>query len=156
MIATRSVTPALLPSPTQGVWQIGPVPLRAYALRLLLGIVVAMTITERRLRSRGVPPGVGLDVAGHDRSAPPAQWRRGPTAATILLRRCDEGCMMTASTTNSEVPAAGARSARRDRDQRAGLTFYYLLHGLPGAGGPAPSGGAGRGAVWLPCRRQQW
>jgi prolipoprotein diacylglyceryl transferase len=60
---TTSVPLALLPSPTQGVWQVGPVPLRAYALCLLLGIVVAMIITERRLRSRGVAAGVGVDVA---------------------------------------------------------------------------------------------
>ena len=63
MIGTTSLTPALLPSPTQGVWQIGPVPLRAYGVCLLIGIVVAMTLTELRLRRRGFAPGAGMDVA---------------------------------------------------------------------------------------------
>ena len=63
MTGTTSSTLALLPSPTQAVWQLGPIPLRAYALCLMLGIVAAMVITERRLRSRGVRPGVGMDVA---------------------------------------------------------------------------------------------
>lgn len=32
----------VIPSPDQGVWYLGPVPLRAYALCILLGIVVAV------------------------------------------------------------------------------------------------------------------
>lgn len=59
-----SQTPlAALPSPTTAVWQLGPVPIRAYALCILLGIVVACWVTERRLRQRGVAPGAVLDIA---------------------------------------------------------------------------------------------
>ncbi|MEV8514722.1 prolipoprotein diacylglyceryl transferase [Dactylosporangium sp. NPDC051484] len=54
---------AEIPSPTRGVWDLGPVPLRAYALCIVLGIVAACYITDRRLRSRGAPPWVILDVA---------------------------------------------------------------------------------------------
>ena len=54
---------ATIPSPTQGVWHIGPFPLRAYALFILLGIVVACWITEWRLRQRGAPKWLVLDVA---------------------------------------------------------------------------------------------
>ncbi|WP_413231949.1 prolipoprotein diacylglyceryl transferase [Micromonospora rifamycinica] len=59
-----SMTPlAALPSPTTAVWQLGPVPLRAYALCIVAGIVVACLVTEYRLRRRGVAPGAVLDIA---------------------------------------------------------------------------------------------
>ncbi|MEH0972958.1 prolipoprotein diacylglyceryl transferase [Micromonospora sp. CPCC 205546] len=59
-----SLTPqAALPSPSTAVWQLGPVPIRAYALCIILGIVVACWVTERRLRQRGVAPGAVLDIA---------------------------------------------------------------------------------------------
>ncbi|MEH1099337.1 prolipoprotein diacylglyceryl transferase [Micromonospora sp. CPCC 205561] len=54
---------AALPSPSTAVWQLGPVPIRAYALCIILGIVVACWVTERRLRQRGVAPGAVLDIA---------------------------------------------------------------------------------------------
>jgi prolipoprotein diacylglyceryl transferase len=55
--------PAGLPSPTQGVWQVGPLPVRAYALCILLGIVVAIWLTDRRWRARGGRPGTVGDIA---------------------------------------------------------------------------------------------
>ncbi|MGC5018049.1 prolipoprotein diacylglyceryl transferase [Micromonospora sp. DT47] len=59
-----SMTPqAALPSPTTAVWQLGPAPIRAYALCIIVGIVVACWVTERRLRQRGVAPGAVLDIA---------------------------------------------------------------------------------------------
>ncbi|WP_325097466.1 prolipoprotein diacylglyceryl transferase [Nocardia gipuzkoensis] len=54
---------AYLPSPARGVWQLGPFPLRAYALCIILGIVVAIWWGERRWRARGGKPGAILDVA---------------------------------------------------------------------------------------------
>jgi prolipoprotein diacylglyceryl transferase len=54
---------AVIPSPTQGVWHLGPVPVRAYALCILVGIVVAAWLGERRWLQRGGRPGVVLDVA---------------------------------------------------------------------------------------------
>lgn len=56
--------PQSIPSPSQGVWYLGPVPIRAYALCILAGIVVAVFITDRRWRARGGGPGVVLDIAG--------------------------------------------------------------------------------------------
>ena len=35
---------AALPSPDQGVWQLGPFPLRAYAVCLILGVAAAVLI----------------------------------------------------------------------------------------------------------------
>jgi prolipoprotein diacylglyceryl transferase len=54
---------ASIPSPTRSVWHLGPVPLRAYALCILLGVVVAVWLTDRRLRARGGPEGAVVDVA---------------------------------------------------------------------------------------------
>ncbi|MEU8423592.1 prolipoprotein diacylglyceryl transferase [Micromonospora sp. NPDC048835] len=54
---------AALPSPSTAVWQLGPVPIRAYALCIIAGIVLACWVTERRLRRRGVAPGAVLDIA---------------------------------------------------------------------------------------------
>ena len=55
--------PLSIPSPFRGVWHLGPFPIRAYALCILAGIVVAVFITDRRWRARGGPPGVVLDIA---------------------------------------------------------------------------------------------
>ncbi|MEV0360529.1 prolipoprotein diacylglyceryl transferase [Nocardia sp. NPDC050697] len=54
---------AYIPSPAQGVWQLGPFPLRAYALCIIAGIIVAIWWGERRWRERGGQPGAVLDVA---------------------------------------------------------------------------------------------
>jgi prolipoprotein diacylglyceryl transferase len=54
---------AAIPSPTQGVWELGPLPIRAYALCIVAGIVAAVLITERRWVARGGAPGDVLDIA---------------------------------------------------------------------------------------------
>jgi prolipoprotein diacylglyceryl transferase len=45
------------------VWYLGPVPIRAYALFIVAGIVIASVVTEYRLRERGAPPYAVLDLA---------------------------------------------------------------------------------------------
>jgi prolipoprotein diacylglyceryl transferase len=52
-----------IPSPDQGVWNIGPVPLRAYALLIIVGIVVAVWWGNKRYVARGGREGTILDVA---------------------------------------------------------------------------------------------
>lgn len=54
---------AYIPSPPQGVWHLGPIPLRAYALFIIVGIVVAIIWGERRWAARGGTPGTVADVA---------------------------------------------------------------------------------------------
>ncbi|WP_258348006.1 prolipoprotein diacylglyceryl transferase [Saccharopolyspora gregorii] len=54
---------ANIPSPPQGVWYIGPVPLRAYALCIIAGIVVAILWGDRRWQARGGRKGVVTDIA---------------------------------------------------------------------------------------------
>jgi len=57
------VSLAAIPSPTTAVWNLGPIPIRAYALFIVLGIVAASVVTEIRMRRRGAPPYLVLDVA---------------------------------------------------------------------------------------------
>jgi prolipoprotein diacylglyceryl transferase len=54
---------ASIPSPAQGVWHLGPLPIRAYALCIIAGIVLACWIGERRWVARGGAPGDALDIA---------------------------------------------------------------------------------------------
>ena len=54
---------AFLPSPSQGVWHVGPFPIRAYALCILAGIAVAAVVTNRRWVARGGVPGTATDLA---------------------------------------------------------------------------------------------
>ncbi len=54
---------ASIPSPDQGVWSLGPVPIRAYALIIVIGIVVAVWWGNRRYVARGGAPSVITDVA---------------------------------------------------------------------------------------------
>lgn len=58
-----SVVLASIPSPGQGVWYLGPVPIRAYALAIILGVVVAVWLGERRWVARGGKPGQVGDIA---------------------------------------------------------------------------------------------
>ncbi|MER6328439.1 prolipoprotein diacylglyceryl transferase [Streptomyces sp. NPDC014983] len=44
---------AYLPSPSQGVWHLGPLPIRAYALCILAGIFTAVWLAGRRWEARG-------------------------------------------------------------------------------------------------------
>ena len=54
---------ASIPSPSDNVWHLGPLPLRAYALCILAGIVVAIWLGERRWVARGGRSGTVTDVA---------------------------------------------------------------------------------------------
>lgn len=54
---------ASIPSPSQGVWHLGPVPVRAYALCMLTAIFVAAWWTNRRYTRRGGDPETTYDIA---------------------------------------------------------------------------------------------
>jgi prolipoprotein diacylglyceryl transferase len=58
-----TMVPTYFPSPPQGVWHLGPLPIRAYALFIITGIVVALIIGDRRWEARGGQRGVIYDVA---------------------------------------------------------------------------------------------
>jgi len=52
-----------IPSPAQGVWHLGPFPVRAYALCILAGIVVSVGWANRRWVARGGRAGAIADMA---------------------------------------------------------------------------------------------
>ncbi|HIW91082.1 MAG TPA: prolipoprotein diacylglyceryl transferase [Candidatus Corynebacterium avicola] len=54
---------AAIPSPPQGVWHVGPIALRAYALCILVGIIVAVWWTVRRYVARGGRAETVIDAA---------------------------------------------------------------------------------------------
>ncbi len=58
-----SALPASIPSPDQGVWELGPIPIRAYAVIILVGIVVGAVIADRRWVARGGRKGEMYDIA---------------------------------------------------------------------------------------------
>jgi prolipoprotein diacylglyceryl transferase len=58
-----TMLPTYFPSPPQGVWHLGPLPIRAYALFIIAGIVVALMIGDRRWAARGGQRGVIYDIA---------------------------------------------------------------------------------------------
>ena len=63
VVASASPLLTNIPSPPQGVWYIGPIPLRAYALCIIAGIVLAVWISSRRWIARGGREGTVVDVA---------------------------------------------------------------------------------------------
>ena len=52
-----------IPSPDSGVWYLGPFPLRAYALAIIAGIVIAVLLGDRRWRQLGGKAGEISDIA---------------------------------------------------------------------------------------------
>jgi prolipoprotein diacylglyceryl transferase len=63
LTSLTSLTILSIPSPSDGVWNLGPVPLRGYALSIILGIIAAIWIGERRWVARGGQPGEVSDLA---------------------------------------------------------------------------------------------
>jgi prolipoprotein diacylglyceryl transferase len=57
------VTPLFIPSPSRGVWHLGPFPIRGYALCIILGVIVAIWLGERRWAARGGVKGQVSDIA---------------------------------------------------------------------------------------------
>ncbi|WP_327065234.1 prolipoprotein diacylglyceryl transferase [Kitasatospora sp. NBC_01302] len=54
---------AYLPSPSQGVWHLGPFPIRAYALCIIAGIAAAVWLTRKRWAVLGGNPDDISDIA---------------------------------------------------------------------------------------------
>ncbi|WP_224769428.1 prolipoprotein diacylglyceryl transferase [Nocardioides ochotonae] len=62
-VSAPALSVLAIPSPDNGVWHLGPVPIRGYALAIILGIVAAIWIGERRWVARGGRPGEVQDLA---------------------------------------------------------------------------------------------
>ncbi|MFE6510924.1 prolipoprotein diacylglyceryl transferase [Nocardioides sp. NPDC057767] len=52
-----------IPSPAEGVLWLGPIPLRGYAFAIILGIIVAVWVSEKRWQARGGRLGDIQDIA---------------------------------------------------------------------------------------------
>ena len=63
LIGVQTLNLANIPSPPQGVWYLGPIPIRAYALCIITGIIVAMAISLRRYKARGGNPETVWDLS---------------------------------------------------------------------------------------------
>ena len=124
-LALRQVlqSPSSIPSPHQGVWQVGPFPVRAYALCILAGIVVALVVTNRRWRPRGGRVSCSTSPCG--------PYRSGSWAAGLITSS------PTPSSTSSPVATRGTRS----RSGRA-----VSVSGAPSRSAPSAPG-SGRAGV---------
>ena len=63
LFGVQTLNLANIPSPPQGVWYLGPIPIRAYALCIITGIIVAMAVSLRRYKARGGDPETVWDAA---------------------------------------------------------------------------------------------
>lgn len=57
------MTLAFIPSPDQGVWHLGPFPVRAYALCIIAGVIAAIWLGEKRWVARGGTRGQIGDIS---------------------------------------------------------------------------------------------
>jgi len=55
--------PLSIPSPSSGVFNLGPIPIRGYAIMIILGIVASVWVSERRWGARGGRIGDIQDIA---------------------------------------------------------------------------------------------
>lgn len=53
MAFSQLTLPFEIPSPSTGVWWIGPIPLRAYGLIIVTGMIIAVVISGKRYAARG-------------------------------------------------------------------------------------------------------
>jgi prolipoprotein diacylglyceryltransferase len=114
---------ASIPSPDSVAWRLGPLPVRAYALCVTAGILVAIAVASYRYRRGGGRPGVILDVAA---------W----AVPCGLIGAAVHGLLV---------------ASRHDFDHAHGLwhavTMGVAAIGVPGA---VALGAAG---AWIACRR---
>ncbi|HEY9335037.1 MAG TPA: prolipoprotein diacylglyceryl transferase [Kribbella sp.] len=61
-LSSAVLIPATIPSPSQGVWHLGPLPIRAYALCILAGIFAGYWLGRRRWVARGGSAPVLADI----------------------------------------------------------------------------------------------
>ncbi len=62
-LMAHSLVGQFIPSPSQGVWHLGPLPIRAYALCIITGVIAAVWLGEKRWVARGGKEGQVGDIA---------------------------------------------------------------------------------------------
>ena len=149
----RHQVTSYLPSPTVGVCHLGPLPIRIYALCILVGIVVAVWLTGRRLVARGGEPGQALDVAAWARAVrhrrrpalPRHHHARARTSARAATRRRARRSGTAASA--SGAPSRSARSAPGSAAGARGISFLAFADAA--APGVAFAQAIGRFGNWF-------
>jgi len=94
---------ASIPSPARSAWHLGPLPIRAQAVCVAAGIILALVIAERRYRAAGGAPKVVLDVAAW---AVPAGLI--PAALVVLLAPVRSGPWQAVRTWGEVIGFPGA------------------------------------------------
>src|ERR1017187_1349869 len=74
-VTSQNMPAAFIPSPARGLWHIGPIPVRGYALCVVLGIIVCLWVADRRYLKIGGAPGFH---PGPGHAGGPAGAGRGP------------------------------------------------------------------------------
>ena len=116
---------ASIPSPSSGVIHLGPLPIRAYALCIIAGIVVAVWVGDRRLVARGGPKGAMAEIA---------TWA---VPAGLI------GARLYHLATNPELYWG--------KNGQGTLAAFEIWHGGIGIWGAISGGAFG---AWLACRRK--
>jgi prolipoprotein diacylglyceryltransferase len=140
---------ASIPSPARSSWRLGPLPVHAYALCVVAGIIVAIAITSRRYRTHATDrKGLILDVAawavpfglaGAVVHAVLVDGKHDVTAISGLWHAATVGVALLGIPGAVALGAAGAWVACR----RAGITLG------PVAGAAAPAVAFGLAVVGL-------
>jgi prolipoprotein diacylglyceryltransferase len=97
------MTLASIPSPARSAWHLGPLPIRAQAVCVAVGIILALVVAERRYRAAGGAPKVVLDVAAW---AVPAGLI--PAALVVLLAPVHSGPWQAVRTWGEVIGFPGA------------------------------------------------
>jgi prolipoprotein diacylglyceryl transferase len=114
---------AFLPSPASDIWHLGPVPVRAFALCMVAGVLAGLWLTDWRYRRAGGERGIVLNVA------------------TVAVPVGIVGARVYSVVTNNSLYFG------RDRD------WANILRIWQGGLGMAGAVAAGALATWLYCRR---
>ena len=114
---------AYLPSPASAIWHLGTLPVRTYAVCMVIGVVVGLWLTNRRYCEAGGRPGVILDMA------------------TVAVPVGLVGARLYSVLTNA------------NRYFGAGRDWTDLLRVWDGGMGVAGAVAAGALAAWAYCRR---
>jgi prolipoprotein diacylglyceryl transferase len=114
---------AFLPSPSSAVWLLGPIPVRAFALCMVAGVLAGLWLTDRRYRRAGGRDGVILNIA------------------TVAVPVGIVGARIYSVATNSQLYFGAGR------DWLDALRFWNGGLGVAGAAA------AGAVAAWAYCRR---
>jgi prolipoprotein diacylglyceryl transferase len=62
-VGTVTTLHTFIPSPSNGVWHLGPLPIRGYAFCIIIGIFAAVALSDRRWRARGGPSGAINEIS---------------------------------------------------------------------------------------------